>query len=113
MTSGSQSVSTTATIGIPNLLASVTAMCSRAVSITKTASGNCSMSRIPPRFRSSFSSSRDSSSASFLGMASNSPESRMRWYSSILPTRFEMVEKLVRVPPSQRWLMNGIPHFSA
>ena len=24
-----------------------------------------------------------------------------------------IVRKLVRVPPSQRWLMNGIPHFSA
>ena len=63
------------------------------------------MSRMPPRLRSNFSSSRWWRSASFFGMASNSPESRMRWYSSILPTRLEIVEKLVSVPPSQRWLM--------
>ena len=48
-----------------------------------------------------------------MGMASNSPESRMRWYSFILATRLEMVSKLVSMPPSQRWLMYGMPHFSA
>ena len=39
MTSGSQLVSTTATTGMPSRLASVTAMCSFLVSITKTALG--------------------------------------------------------------------------
>ena len=46
-----------------------------------------------------------------MGMASNSPESRMRWYSFILPTRLEMVSKLVSMPPSQRSLMYGMPHL--
>ena len=48
-----------------------------------------------------------------MGMASNSPESRMRRYSCILPTRFEMVSKFVSMPPSQRSLTYGMPHFSA
>ena len=43
MTSGSQLVSTTATIGMPSLLASVTAMCSFFVSRMNTASGSRSM----------------------------------------------------------------------
>jgi hypothetical protein len=29
----------------------------------------------------------------------------MRWYSFIFATRFEIVSKLVSMPPSQRWLM--------
>ncbi len=104
MMSGSQLVSTTATIGRPSLLASVTAMSSFFVSSTKMASGRRSMLRMPPRLRSSFSSSRLMSRASFLGIASNSPESRMRWYSFILATRLEIVWKLVSMPPSQRSL---------
>jgi hypothetical protein len=54
--------------------------------------------------RSSFSSSREMSSASFLGSMLSSPESRMRWYSFIFPTRFTIVWKLVSMPPSQRSL---------
>ena len=37
----------------------------------------------------------------------------MRSYSSILATRLLMVWKLVSMPPSHRWLMYGMPHFSA
>jgi hypothetical protein len=37
-------------------------------------------------------------------MASNSPLSRWRSSSVILLTRFEIVSKLVSIPPSQRWL---------
>ncbi len=48
-----------------------------------------------------------------MGMTSNSPESRMRWYSFIFETRLEIVSKLVSIPPSQRWLMYGMPHFMA
>ena len=113
MTSGSQLVSTTAMIGMPSLLASVTPMCSFFVSRMNTASGSFSIWAMPPRLRSSFSSSRLRRSASFLGMASNSPEARMRRYSCILATRLPMVSKLVSMPPSQRWLMYGIPTFSA
>ena len=102
ITSGSQLVSTTATTGIPSLLASVTAMCSFFVSITKIASGSRSRPRIPPRFRCSFSSSRVWRSASFLGMASKSPAFCMASNSFIRLTRAETVWKLVNMPPSQR-----------
>ena len=54
MTSGSQLVSTTATIGSPSLFASVTAMSSFLVSRMNTASGSFSRLRMPPRLRSSF-----------------------------------------------------------
>ncbi len=113
MRSGSQLVSTTATIGMPSLLASVTAMSSFFVSRMNTASGSFSRLRMPLRFRSSFVSSRPRRSASFLGMISNSPESRMRWYSFILPTRLCMVSKFVSIPPSQRWFTYGMPHLVA
>ena len=101
--SGSQLVSTTAMIGIPILLASETAMCSFLMSMMNTASGSRDMSRIPPRLRSSFSSSLVRMSASFLGMASKSPDERMRSYSVIFFTRPAMVVKFVSIPPSQRW----------
>jgi hypothetical protein len=105
MMSGLQLVSTTATIGIFSLLASVTPMCSFLVSMMNTASGSLAMSRMPPRLRSSFSSSRDFMSASFLGMTSKSPTARMRWYSVIFFTRPLMVVKFVSMPPSHRSLM--------
>ena len=111
--SGSQLVSTTATMGMPILLASDTAMCSFLISIMKTASGRRYMSRMPPRLRSSFSSSLVSISASFLGMASKSPADRMRSYSCIFFTRNAMVEKFVSIPPSQRSLTYGMPHSCA
>jgi hypothetical protein len=60
------------------------------------------MPRMPPRFFCSFSSSRLRRRASFFGIASNSPDTRMRSYSCILATRLEMVSKLVSMPPSQR-----------
>ena len=104
ITSGSQLVSTTATTGSPSLLASVTAMCSFFVSITKMASGRWSSPRIPPRLRCSFSSSRVWRSASFFGMASKSPAFCMASNSFILLTRVETVWKLVSIPPSQRSL---------
>jgi len=59
------------------------------------------------------SSSRVSSSASFFGIESNSPDVRIRSYSCILETRLAMVSKLVSIPPSQRSLTYGMPHFSA
>ena len=112
-TSGSTLVSTTATTGMPSLFASVTAMCSFFVSTTKMASGAFFMSRRPPRLRWSLVSSRSSISASFLIMASNSPEAFMRSYSSILLTRFEIVSKFVSMPPSQRSLTYGMPTLRA
>src|SRR6266403_5775768 len=47
MSSGSALVSTIATTGIPRRRASLTAFCSRIVSITTRASGSCDISRIP------------------------------------------------------------------
>jgi len=110
ITSGSQLVSTTATIGRPSLLASVTPMCSFLVSMMNTASGSRFMLRIPPRLRSSLSSSRDRMSASFFGMASKSPAARIRSYSCIFFTRPEMVVKFVNMPPSHRSFTYGMPH---
>ena len=68
---------------------------------------------MPPRLRRSFSSSRRWRRPSFLGMASKSPARSMASYSRILPTRDEMVVKLVSIPPSQRSLTNGMPHARA
>ena len=113
ITSGSTLVSTTATIGIFNLFASVTAMCSFFVSRMNTASGRLPMRRMPPRFFCSFSSSRPRRRASFFGIASNSPESFIRSYSCIFETRLAMVSKLVSIPPSQRSLTYGMPLWSA
>ena len=104
ITSGSQLVSTTATTGRPSLLASVTAMCSFLVSMTKMASGSRSSPRMPPRLRWSFSSSRVWRRASFLGMASKSPAFSMASNSFIRLTRVETVWKLVSMPPSHRSL---------
>src|SRR5271166_806465 len=113
ITSGSQFVSTTATTGIPSLLASVTAMCSFFVSMTKMASGSLSRPLIPPRFRLSFSSSRTWRSASFLGIASKSPAACIARSSCMRLTREDTVAKLVSIPPSQRWFTKGIPQASA
>src|SRR6266480_898438 len=51
MISGSALVSTIATPGIPSRRASLTAFCSRVVSMTTSASGNCAISRMPTKFR--------------------------------------------------------------
>ena len=113
ITSGSQLVSTTATIGMWSLLASVTAMCSFFVSITKMASGRRSSPLIPPRFRFSLSSSRTWRSASRLGIPSKSPADCMVSSSCIRFTRPLTVEKLVSMPPSQRWFTYGMPQARA
>ena len=44
-----------------------------------------------------------------MGIASNPPLSRSRWYSCILCTRLKIVWMFVSVPPSHRWLTKGIP----
>ena len=48
--SGSLSVSISATVGTPSFLASLTAMCSRRVSMTNISPGIRSIRRIPSRF---------------------------------------------------------------
>ena len=70
----------------------------------KTAEGSDSITLMPISAFSSFSRSRSSSSASFLGTRSNSPVSFIS--SSFLSRAIDlrMVVKFVSVPPSQRWL---------
>ena len=102
MTSGSQLVSTTAITGMPRRLASVTAMCSFLVSITKIASGAFSSVRMPPRLRSSLATSRLTLRPSFLIICSVSPVATSRSSSCIFATRPWTVWKLVSMPPSQR-----------
>src|SRR5207245_7404942 len=70
-----------ATIGMPSRWASATAIFSLRGSMMKTAAGKLSMLLMPISAFSSFSRSRSSSSASFLGRRSNSPAS---FISSIL-----------------------------
>ena len=60
-----------ATIGMPRMRASVTAMCSLRGSTTNSAPGSFFISRMPPRLASSFSRSWHSLTTSFLGSTSN------------------------------------------
>ena len=66
MPSGSELLSSTATTGMPSLLASATAIASLLVSITNRMSGRPPISLMPPSARSSLSRSRVSFSSSFL-----------------------------------------------
>ena len=93
--------------------ASVTAMCSFLVSITKMALGSRSRLAMPPRFRLSFSNSRVCCNASRFGMPSKSPAASIVRSSCMRLTRPDTVEKLVSMPPSQRWLTKGMPQASA
>ncbi len=102
MRSGSQLVSTTAITGIPSRFASVTAMCSFFVSITKIALGGRSRLRMPPRLRSSLASSRFTFNPSFLIICSVSPVATSPSSSRSFATRACTVWKLVSIPPSQR-----------
>jgi len=101
---GEQLVSTTATTGIPSLLASASAIFSWPTSIMNRMSGRAVMSLIPPRLFSSFSISRRSCRTSFLFSSSKLPSSD--WVSRSLRRLMDCftVLKLVSIPPSQRWV---------
>ena len=104
--SGSQLVSTRATIGIFSRLASATAMPSRLTSTRNIAPGSSSMSATPLKLRSSLISSRRSFAPSFLDVAIKSPLSVTCPCSSrIRDTLRRTVVALVKVPPSQRCTM--------
>ena len=104
-TSGSQLVSRMPTTGIPSLRASPTAMCSLLVSTTQIAAGSLDMSRMPESTNSSFSFSRRIINSSFLVRPEAATLSKSIWSSSRMrATRLATVEKLVSMPPSQRWL---------
>ena len=98
--------------GIFSLRASATAIASRRVSITKTASGTDFMLLMPERFFSSFSRSLSRWASSFLVSRSrcaswgpvrviSSSRSRSRLRRTVM--------KLVRRPPSQRSVTKGMP----
>ncbi len=95
--------------GMPSLRASPTAMCSLFVSTTQTADGTLAMSRIPPRLRSSLFFSRVSIKISFLVRPSKPPVCSIASSSLRRCSRLCTVEKLVSMPPSQRWLTYGMP----
>src|SRR5512132_3289177 len=111
--SGSQFVSTIAMTEMPSLRASLTAMCSFLVSITKIASGSRSRLCMPPRLRSSFSFSWRRRIASRLGRKSNAPVRSISRSSRRRSRRRETVWKFVSIPPSQRVVTNGIPTRTA
>ena len=69
-----------------------------------TADGSDSIILMPMRAFSSFSRSRSSSSASFLGTRSNSPVSFISSSFFRRAIDLRIVAKFVRVPPSHRWL---------
>ena len=95
---------------MPSLRASATAMCSFLVSTIQTALGTRFMSRMPPSVFSSLSFSRRRTSSSFLVMPEPATSSKSMSSSSLSRcSRLCTVEKLVSIPPSQRWLTYGIP----
>ena len=91
--------------GMPSFLASLTAMSSWPMSITKIASGRRFMSLMPPSEASSLSRSRRRPSTSCLTSLSNVPSVSAASSSFRRDTDFFTVAKLVSVPPSQRWFM--------
>ena len=113
MGSGSQLVSTTATIGMPILLASLTAMASRQMSKTTMAPGICDMFAMPSRFRSRRDSSLRSRETSFWGSVSNMPFFFISWMARIRLTLVAMFRLLVSVPPSHRLVTQCWPHLAA
>src|ERR1700688_852548 len=104
MSSGSQLVSTIATIGMFSLLASVTAMCSFLQSMTKTAPGSRFMSAMPAKLFSRRSRSSFASFASLPLMRSKSPLDCITRSSARRRRRRWMTVKLVSIPPIQRWV---------
>ncbi len=93
-----------ATMGMASRRASSTAIVSFLGSMMKTAEGSRSRFLMPIKVCWSFSRSRSSTMTSFFGSRSYSPVSFIS--SSFLSREMDlrMVAKLVRVPPSQRWL---------
>ncbi len=81
--------------------------------MTNRASGRRFISLMPPSEASSFSRSRRRPSTSCLTSFSNVPSVSAASSSFRRATDFFTVAKLVSVPPSQRWVMNGMPQRSA
>jgi hypothetical protein len=105
MPSGSQLVSTTATIGMPSRRPSATAMCSRLTSTRNIAAGSLVISRKPSsdfRYRST---SREMRERSFFDNSFHAVSSACSTSCSLKRSSdFFTVRKLVSVPPSQRLL---------
>ena len=103
MRSGSQSVSTMATIGIPSLRASWTAIISFFGSTMQTASGRRSIFSIPARVFSRRRRRLSSRDQALLENRLKSALSMISRSSSSRATLFRIVAKFVSRPPSQRW----------
>ena len=100
--SGLQLLSRSAIMGMPSLRASLIAIVSLVVSITKIRFGILPISLIPPKARSSLSFSRVSFSNSFLVRPDCSIFSSMPSSSRKRAIDFEIVCQFVSIPPSQR-----------
>ena len=98
--SGSEFVSTNATIGIFNFLASANAKCSRFISTTNNAPGFLSIFEIPVRFFSNLKSSLLIVETSFFGNFDNEPSSSIFLSSLILDTELLIVSLFVSIPPN-------------
>ncbi len=103
--SGSAFVSRMPITGMPSFLASSMARCSRLASTTHMADGVFWRLRMPPSDLCSLSSSRFLSSSSFFVKPLSAGFSKSSSSSSFMRARRLLtVAKLVRRPPSQRWL---------
>ena len=91
-----------------NFCASLTAMCSRRISTTKSAPGKRVMSEIEPKFFSSLARKRSTCSFSFLERVSKVPSAFILSMAAIFFTALRMVTKLVSIPPGQRSVMYGM-----
>ena len=113
MPSGSQLVSTTATIGMPRRFASLAAMCSFFGSMMNTTPGSAVISWMPPREFFSFAVWRSRLMRSFFDSPSKRPLSRS--FSRLLRRSMEplTVLKLVSMPPSHRCVTWNWPAATA
>ena len=89
-------------------LASLTALASFWTSTTKRAEGRRLMSRMDPRFFSSFARWRSTWRRSLLASFSNVPSSFILSMVFIFLTALRMVGKLVSIPPGQRSVTDGM-----
>ncbi len=96
-------------IGMPSLVASLTARCSRLASTIQIALGVFVRLRIPPRVFCSLMSSRFLMRSSFLVKPFVVSSKSISSSSFMRARRFDTVWKLVSRPPSQRWLTYGWP----
>ena len=99
---GSELVSTIAKTGIPNLLASLTAICSFETSTIKSADGSLVRSIMLPSVFSSFALWRVTCNLSRFERFKKVPSVAILSIDDIFLTALRIVGKLVSIPPGQR-----------